>query len=675
MTRLFWFGCVVGAFYLFLGRYRQTERVIQQQGVVLNALQNKLDKLNYVVTPPMVAEQPVPFDHLPTTDKVPPVPKQPEEIPPSSASAPQQKIEDEEEEDPFSRMIVFNELPPSSVTCFGGNVTQRVCLMRNVCYDPARDNFFIVRKSGTFVFNARGGNDTRLLDGTSLDSHNKFYFDYIERDAAEPALQNVTVHYVPKQTFLLARFHRLNIMHTMHDDFLGLYTMHRSFAHADPSDFTRPFSRDHHLFFLDNYGAEKYDDIYKLLSAHVPQKRTFWKTAQAPLCFAEAVVGNSKALTWYHYGFLTPQGPLDKPTDGLVVRDAADYVMRELKLPGWDLNMVGRTIDKLHRNFLHRLQDGRPRDHHKAFMEEEAVIALFVRTRDRIIVNVGQVEQELRTAYGLPVVQVRMEDMDLREQIMILRKAVVCVGMHGSALILGMFLPPGALIVELFPYRIPADNYTPYRTMARLPGMRLAYKSWTNRHVENTIMHPNRTADFGGIVHLAEDEQHRIMQLGTVPTHLCCKDPVWLFRIYQDTIIHIDELLRVIDEGLTESHDLVVDTKPRYHVAPAGVEQVRCETVKRADAEETYDLRVSWTLPWNGGIADRYGLWVHQVYTELVSNTTDIDLRHCEYAAEYDLWVRPHYRDRLTGDWQLGVYSDKFTCKCMPGTSALREQK
>ena len=162
------------------------------------------------------------------------------------------------------------------------------------------------------------------------------------------------------------------------------------------------------------------------------------------------------------------------------------------------------------------------------------------------------------------------------------------------------------------------------------------------------------------------------MQLGTVPTHLCCKDPVWLFRIYQDTVVHIDELLRVIDEGLTESHDLITSTTSPYQVAPAGIEQLQCETIHRD--KDVYDLKVTWALPWNGGTADQFGLWVHQIYTELISNSTIIDLRHCEYGAEYDLWVRPHYRERLTGEWQLGVYSEKYTCKCMPGATAIKEK-
>ena len=674
-----------GGFYYFFSKTKQKEDEINEslsrQSVLLRELSSKLSQISS--TPPNESpeKQPVPNEHEGSSK--PPLPKLPEEIPPStknSTSIEKEKAESEEEEveekEEFSRLVIFNELPASTIACFGKNVTQRFCLIRNLCFDPRRDNFFIIRKGGSIVFNGRESNDTRLLDGTSIDQHNKFYFDYVERDAADSQLQNIKIHLVEKQTFIFSRFHRLNIMHSIHDDFLGMYLMHKMLGHADSKDPSRPFSLDNHLFFLDNYGNETYDSIYQLLTKHTPQKRAFWRAADAPLCFSEVVAGNSKALSWYHYGFLTPQGPLEKPVDGLLVREAADYMMKELKIPGWDMNAVGRAIGTLHVKFLHRLRDGRARDYWTEFSDDTALIAIFVRTRDRLILNLKEVEEELKTAYGLPVVQIRMEDMKFEEQVSILRRAIIAIGMHGSALILGMFLPPGALLVELFPYRVPADNYTPYKTMTKIRGMRLTYKSWTNYHPEKSIAHPNRTADVGGIAHLPVEDQKRIMDLGSVPPHLCCKDPVWLFRIYQDTIVEINELLRVIDEGLTESHDIIVDKKPLYQVAPAGVENLYCETIQRTEGEEiVHDLKVSWSQPWNNVPAPEYGLWVHQIFQELVSNTTSLTLQHCDFGQDYDLWVRPHSIDILTKEKQTGVYSDKFSCKCAPGALALRETK
>lgn len=45
-----------------------------------------------------------------------------------------------------------------------------------------------------------------------------------------------------------------------------------------------------------------------------------------------------------------------------------------------------------------------------------------------------------------------------------------------------MFLPPGSVLLELYPFAVPSENYTPYRTMSQLPGMNLVYRAWENTH-------------------------------------------------------------------------------------------------------------------------------------------------------------------------------------------------
>ena len=60
-------------------------------------------------------------------------------------------------------------------------------------------------------------------------------------------------------------------------------------------------------------------------------------------------------------------------------------------------------------------------------------------------------------------------------------RAQLAVGMHGAILALAMFLPQGAAVVELFPYGVPAAHYTPYRTLAELPGLGLTYRAWEVR--------------------------------------------------------------------------------------------------------------------------------------------------------------------------------------------------
>ena len=59
----------------------------------------------------------------------------------------------------------------------------------------------------------------------------------------------------------------------------------------------------------------------------------------------------------------------------------------------------------------------------------------------------------------------------------------------------------------------------------------------------------------GGIAHLPIEEQQKIKDTKTVPPHICCEDPYWLFRIYQDTIVHTQEVEDIIESALKESSE------------------------------------------------------------------------------------------------------------------------
>lgn len=379
----------------------------------------------------------------------------------------------------FANKVTFKYPPISTIMCHGTSTLDRVCKIKNLCYDPANDRFFIFKEPTTLEVNVPR-NRTYLVDTTSLDGHNKFYFDYEE--VHPNAFRQRTVQMVDRLTFMISRFHALNIMHTIHDDFLGLYGLHRMFAPNEDADERFPFSRDNHIVFLDSFENIRYDYVFQFLTNHDLQFRSRLReqhrTSGMPICFRDAVVGNSKIGSWYTYGFLEPQGPIkNKTVSGLFVRDAARFLMNRMALPPWDEALLRATLQELQLRNTQRSQ-GRPPTG-EVSTADAVFITVFSRQLDRLMVNEAEVISGLQARYGLPVRTVRMEDMHLGQQAAILRSTVIAVGVHGSALILGMFLPPGALLVELYPYAVPAENYTPYRTMCGLSGMRLAYRSWT----------------------------------------------------------------------------------------------------------------------------------------------------------------------------------------------------
>jgi len=256
----------------------------------------------------------------------------------------------------------------------------------------------------------------------------------------------------------------------------------------------------------------------------------------------------------------------------------------------------------------------------------------------------------------------------------VLRKTVIAIGMHGSLLVMGLFMPPGAVLVELYPYAVPADNYTPYNTMSRLHGMELVYRSWTNTHIDDNIPHPEYPEHHGGIESFSKEKQESILNTTTVPTHLCCTDPYWLFRIYQDTIVDITELLTTISDAVIESSEHMKESErvEDVHIAPAIVKNpIKWSLVlQQSDSKEVQVpspvIALDWEVPWNVPSVEKYGIWVHQTYQEYYSTEPKILLTDvCNRVAAnltLEIWIRSYFRHE--GELIHTEWGSKLECHC-----------
>ena len=237
--------------------------------------------------------------------------------------------------------------------------------------------------------------------------------------------------------------------------------------------------------------------------------------------------------------------------------------------------------------------------------------------------------------------------------------------------------------------------------------MELVYRNWINTHVENNIPHPEYPRHHGGLMDFSEEERQKILNTLTVPRHLCCSDPYWLFRIYQDTIVHPKEAVQLLTEAIQE-------TATNYHVAPfnrvditpaALGDSVKCQTVfmKGPDHQEGesvhYQIQVLWEKPWNVEKVVKYGIWCHQTFKEYFTEELHSILDVCSAKNEKDeveIWVRPYYygmnytlptldtlnlplirpqiskevspggEPELMGTLKYSSWSKKLTCSCNP---------
>lgn len=388
----------------------------------------------------------------------------------------------------------------------------------------------MVISSNSALVNIPKERSPALLDLTSLDDHSVFYFNY--QEVLVDQFKDVEVDFIGKRSFLFSRFHVGNIMHTLHDDSIGLFHMLRKYSVSNTTSRQPSFANfglDNQLVILDGHDLGGYGHVLELFSENsIMFKSDLQKNEDRILLFEDAIVGQSKLANWYQYGFGIPQGPIpNKKVSGFHVRQAADFIR-------WRLGLFNPADDF-------------------DVEEEMSVGVIFSRTQDRLIVNEKDLRKGLEEKFKIPVQFVRMEDQNFKEQIRILQKTKFAMGMHGSMLIMGMFMPRGSVLVEFYPYAVPGDNYTPYKTMARLPGMEITYRAWENKHEKNNIMHPEYPKWHGGLQDFPKDEQEKIMKTKTVPTHFCCTDPYWLFRIYQDTIVDFNEVSKLLTEAMEEA--------------------------------------------------------------------------------------------------------------------------
>lgn len=450
----------------------------------------------------------------------------------------------------------------SDAYCFGNDRNSRTCRFRNLCYDHKIRQFFLLNNQNSLLINLPLDFQKELLDLTAVSDHNLFYWGFqmvdgenffkskqndlcIQSFKGNECKNSTSVLTIIKEPAILSkRFYPLNIMHILHDDWLGLYNLSQIWPSISLEKFVR-------LIFYDVYPPNAtYDPPYGWLTGGTFEKLEdiIGDNPAAYVCFSDVVVGNSKANTWYQYGYKTPQGPLPKQASGWEIREAAKHILRRLGLPPhWQDTREIQT--KFMRHALSQ-QGSIP----EWITRSDLAVGIFSRRTNRLILNEDDLLRRFQERFGLPVRFLRMEDHSLSELIALLQKTPIAIGMHGCLFTLAIFMPPGSILLEAFPYGVPSENYTPYKTLAGLPGMRLIYRAWENRHPEATIGHPDRLKRHGGLGHLSPEERQRVLQTATVPSHLCCENPYWLYRIYQDTWLDLNEIEELLIDALKQIH-------------------------------------------------------------------------------------------------------------------------
>ena len=454
----------------------------------------------------------------------------------------------------------------SSVFCVGESKRNRECRFQNLCYNKISNNYLFFHGPKTFIYGLpRNRKEPALVDLSSVDDHSAKYFYYSDVLSNHYSKYNDT-YFVRGRSILFHRFNPENIMHVIHDDLIPIF-------HTKRNNF--PNTNDINFVMMDGRQEGPYFDLYKLFSNRIFMIQNFTTTLT---CFEDTIVGLSKTTTWYQYGFKVPQGPIEK----------LNYPYTELI---YFSDIFKEKLVEHYGPIINQNDD--------TSIESEFIV-VFSRSTTRRILNEGQLVFKLSTHFKMPVRIIQLESDSIVEIVSLLSRAFMVIGIHGAHLVTSLFMKPLSILIEIFPFAVPSARYTPFKTLAEL--LSIPYIAWENHIEENSFTHPNRSSDLGGIAHLPKTLQQKIIDTKLVPVHLCCKDPFWLFRIYQDTIIDLNRFIHELDGQLSISNNTLkndgvvqmnnIESRHKIFMYPALVDNITCKRQAKV-------LNLSWNVPWN----------------------------------------------------------------------------
>ncbi|KAI4810757.1 hypothetical protein KUCAC02_013688 [Chaenocephalus aceratus] len=494
------------------------------------------------------------------------------------------------------------------MVCTGKMHTDRICRFDYLCYCSEAEEFVFFHSNSSVMLPNLGSRrfQPALLDLSSVEDHNTQYFNFLELPAAALKFMPKPV-FVPDVTLILNRFNPDNLMHVFHDDLIPAFYTMMQYSDLDEA----------RLVFMEGWGEGPHFDLYRLLSSKQPLLKEQLKNFGKLMCFTKSYVGLSKMTTWYQYGFVQPQGPkANMLVSGNEIRQFARVLMDKMN--------ITRVEEK----------DGGSSEDEKGKRDE--YIVLFSRSTTRLILNEAELIMALAQEFQMRVVTVSLEEQSFPSTVQVISGASMLISMHGAQLITSLFLPRGAVVVELFP----------------------------NTKEENTITHPDKPWDQGGIIHLEKEEQERILASKDVPRHLCCRNPEWLFRIYQDTLVDIPSFLEVLKEGM-KTKPSVRRSKPASTVHPGRVREPQCQTSVQTTNEAK--LTVSWQIPWNLKYLKvrelKYEVWIQEqgenTYMPYILPQQNYTFsENIKPFTTYLVWVRCIFNKNL-----LGPFADVLMCR------------
>ncbi|XP_022184334.2 protein O-linked-mannose beta-1,4-N-acetylglucosaminyltransferase 2 [Nilaparvata lugens] len=509
-----------------------------------------------------------------------------------------------------------NTIDFSSVYCYYDKAGNKYCTFSNVCFlseSGGQFVFFLAEQST--VFGLKSKEDLNNISFSSVDGHNGFNMKIVMSIGGDILKKS---KFIKNSVFIMSRFKSDNTMHVIHDDIFPLFVTYNFMCAGNVESCTKT----HRLAFLDNdIGIESHAEWYDLFSSEPPLNL---KALKESVCFRKLHTGLSRESLWFQYGFKKVQGPiLESSLNGPVLRKFRNFILKGFNIVRSNYYRPNNAV------FISRKLS-------RKILNENYVIESISKSFDESNANIKN---------GFTVKVVDAMQNKTKNILETIRNCKVLVGMHGSAMIFSLFLPEGAAILELFPFGIQPEHVSPIRALAKLPGTTFSYLSWINVQESNSV-DPNRSeALMGGLHHLNPQQQSAIKAVKLVPAVECCHDPVYLYRMFQDTVVDnsfFQSLLQLKSQqenlfNFNNSSNSSLFLKDKW-LFPGSVYDIKCDFLKHNK------IIITWKKPLNfhSFTKHEYSITI-QILSRIISVktfTTNVTIMENAAVGNIQVWIK-----------------------------------
>lgn len=265
---------------------------------------------------------------------------------------------------------------------------------------------------------------------------------------------NRSIPVITVPTFLVFRFEFLNMYHTVHE-WHALFNL-LVFFKLDP--------RDVQLLFVDTYPKAYFDDSWQKLFNRVVRVSDF----AGPVRFTRLILSITRMMAPL-FDLWTASTPLleEFRSFALVSHGIVEQQQHSVNLTDLSAVLILRKS-----NEYRRAEDGTPLV--RMFADDDAVFdavrnnLTYYSTGEKLLAKVTKARA------------VTLSTMTITEQLQLIHNTDLLVGMHGAGLILSIFLPPKALVIEMLPKYCHDKMYEFFYCIYKWRNLR--FVQWHNRN-------------------------------------------------------------------------------------------------------------------------------------------------------------------------------------------------